>query len=109
MSNPSSRPGMGAVPFSTGNGIGTTFRVWAHLAKQVCVTGTFNDWSQDAHPLFPEGNGYWSVDVPVAKINDRYRYVIQSDYLPGLQWRTDPYCKCVQNNDTSDGTIVLSD
>jgi len=109
MSNPSSRPGMGAIPYATGNNNGTTFRVWAHLAKQVWVTGTFNNWSSDAHPLFSEGNGYWSVDVPEAQINHLYRYVIQSDYLQGLQWRTDPYCKCVQNNDTSDGTIVLSD
>ncbi len=107
MSKTSSRPGMGAIPYSDNNDNGITFRVWAHLATQVCVSGTFNAWSSDKHPLYPEGNGYWSADVPGAKINDRYRYVIHSDFLQSPQWRTDPYCKSVQNNDTSDGGIVV--
>ena len=44
---PSSRPGMGAFPYSGG----TAFRVWAPHAEQVAVAGTFNDWSADATPL----------------------------------------------------------
>ena len=100
---------MGAIPYSDGNGNGTTFRVWAHLATKVCVSGTFNSWSTNKHPLHPEGNGYWSVDVPEATTNDRYRYVIHSDFLKNPQWRTDPYCKSVQNNETSDGGIVVDD
>ncbi len=105
MAEPSSRQGMGAIPYTDSNESGTTFRVWGNLANAVCVSGTFNNWSTDKHPLASEGNGYWSADIPEAKINDRYRYVIQSDYIQGFQWRTDPYCKCV-DNDTDNGSIV---
>jgi 1,4-alpha-glucan branching enzyme len=50
---PSERLGMGAIPYERG----TTFRVWALHADQVYVTGTFNDWSERAHPLAHEGGG----------------------------------------------------
>jgi 1,4-alpha-glucan branching enzyme len=111
MSNVSTRPGMGAVPYDDNNGVGTTFRVWAKFATQVWVTGTFNNWSVDANPLVPEGNGYWSVDVADVKpdVGERYRYVIASPFIDGVQWRTDPYCKSVQKNENSDGGIVSGD
>ncbi|HMC86101.1 MAG TPA: hypothetical protein VKI61_11275, partial [Chitinophagaceae bacterium] len=111
MSNVSIRPGMGAVPYDDNNGVGTTFRVWAKFATQVWVTGTFNNWSVDANPLAPEQNGYWSVDVADVKpdVGERYRYVIASPFIDGVQWRTDPYCKSVQKNENSDGGIVSGD
>ncbi|MBC7450687.1 MAG: alpha amylase C-terminal domain-containing protein [Cytophagales bacterium] len=108
MSQPSLKLGMGATPYSDTNGSGTTFRVWLEHATMVWVSGTFNQWSPDQHALYPEGNGYWSADVQEATTLDRYRYVIQSPFIQGVQWRTDPYCKSVENNDTSDGGIVAA-
>ena len=47
--------GMGAIPHAGG----VTFRVWAPHATAVFVTGTFNEWAADAHPMSLEENGYW--------------------------------------------------
>lgn len=56
------QPGMGAVPHAGG----TTFRVWALFASAVSVTGKFNHWSTDSHPLAVESGGYWSCNVAEA-------------------------------------------
>ena len=49
--------GMGAIPHETG----VAFRVWAPHVDIVYVTGSFNDWSSDAHPMEREGDGYRAV------------------------------------------------
>jgi 1,4-alpha-glucan branching enzyme len=84
---PSSRSGMGAIPYDSG----TTFRVWAPNAERVAVAGTFNDWSADATPLASESNGYWSADVHGAAAGAEYKYVLTG----GGQalWRLDPYAR----------------
>jgi 1,4-alpha-glucan branching enzyme len=98
---------MGALSFTNGENSGTTFRVWSPFATQVWVSGTFNNWSVNEHLLYSEGNGYWSADIEDAKLNDRYRYVIQKSSLPtDIHWRTDPYCRHVEDNATGDGVIV---
>lgn len=89
---PSTRPGMGAIPYEDG----TTFRVWAPNADAVHVQGTFNDWSETAHPLASEDNGYWSVDVDGAAAGDEYRFVI--DNGPNKLKRIDPYAKSVTSS-----------
>jgi 1,4-alpha-glucan branching enzyme len=106
MASSSSRPGMGAIPFQDGTQTGTTFRVWAPFASQIWVAGTFNSWSPNASPLVSEGNGYWSMDVSEANIGAQYRYVIASPFISGVQWRTDPYAKHVEDNTSGDGVIV---
>ncbi len=89
---PSARKGMGVTPYKGG----ATFRVWAPHADQVYVTGTFNDWDPQAHPLANEGAGFWSVDVPGVQIGDQYQYVI----LNGDQTlqRIDPYARDVTHS-----------
>jgi len=87
---------MGAVPRAKG----VTFRVWAPHAEKVYVAGTFNDWSKDSAPLVDEKNGYWSTDLPDAKVGDEYRYVIHTppDWnLPPLS-RIDPYARKVTSS-----------
>lgn len=69
---PSSRPGVGAIPYAGG----TTFRTWAPNATSVRVAGTFNGWSTTAHPLAGEGGGSWSVDVPGVTDGAQYKFVI---------------------------------
>lgn len=100
--SPSSRPGMGAIPWSGG----TTFRVWAPHADQVYVSGTFNDWSDDSLPLASEDQGYWSVDVPDAKAGDEYRYVIVND--SNKLSRIDPYARDVTSS-VGNGVIYDAD
>jgi 1,4-alpha-glucan branching enzyme len=84
--------GMGAIPYSRG----VAFRVWAPNAGRVFVCGTFNGWAPDATPLANERNGFWSADVPGAKIGDGYKFRI----VNGQQelWRIDPYARQVTNS-----------
>lgn len=84
---PSGQPGMGAVPHADG----TTFRVWAPHAQAVYVTGSFNDWQHGRTPMAHEGNGYWSANVPQAKVGDTYKFVVQNGKQHYV--RTDPYAK----------------
>ena len=82
---PSSRTGMGAVPYEGGK----AFRLWAPHADSVYVTGSFNKWSTHDNPLAKESEGYWSADIADAKVGDEYRYIVVngSDEIS----RIDPY------------------
>ena len=60
----SSRPGMGATVYQDDGGWGTTFRTWAPNADAIYVSGSFNGWSTNSHPLTNEGDNLWSLDVP---------------------------------------------
>jgi 1,4-alpha-glucan branching enzyme len=90
---PSTRPYMGAVPYSDSSGSGVTFRVWAPFAQSVAVAGDFNGWSPTATPLYSEGNGNWSADVGAASVRSQYKFVLSTE--TGPLWRMDPYARSV--------------
>ena len=92
--------GMGALPHKSG----VAFRVWAPHAEAVSVTGSFNEWSSDAHPMTCEGEGYWYADLSSASIGDEYRYRIVNGEQQLL--RLDPYAREVTN---SVGNSVVHD
>jgi 1,4-alpha-glucan branching enzyme len=98
----SQRPFMGAIPYQDALGRGVTFRVWAPFAQQVAVAGQFNNWSQNAHRLYSEGNGYWSVDVPEATVGHQYKFVV-SNSVSHVLWRMDPYVRSIIHD--ADGNI----
>jgi 1,4-alpha-glucan branching enzyme len=83
---------------------GVAFRVWAPFASSVFAAGTFNQWSATANPFASEDRGYWSVEVPAAKIGDEYQFVIHG----GAQelWRKNPYASEVVN---SSGNAIIHD
>ncbi len=83
----SSRSGWGSIPYSGASGTGVTFRVWAPDATSVNVAGLFNSWSSSADDLVLESaaTGVWSLDVPTARIDDTYKFVMN-----GSLWRSDP-------------------
>ena len=57
--------------------------VWA---DRICVTGDFNDWRPDAHPLTQTRQGVWQVAIDLPSGNSyQFRYVIDG------QWRTDSH------------------
>ncbi|MSQ89970.1 MAG: hypothetical protein EXS01_01050 [Phycisphaerales bacterium] len=84
----SARPGIGAIPFTSATGNGTTFRTFAPFADTVAVGGTFNFWSTTSRPLYNEGNGYWSVDVPTVQAGAQYKFYIKRGTQ--LMWKNDP-------------------
>lgn len=85
---PSSRPYMGAVPYDGG----VTFRVWAPFASAVQVQGDFNNF-QPGTPLFSEGNGYWSVDVAGAVVEQQYNFLITNAATGAVLTHVDPYSR----------------
>ncbi len=56
---------------------GVMFRVWAPFAENVAVTGSFNNWGEEA--LTSENDGYWSLFVRGATTGQEYKYVIYRD------------------------------
>ncbi len=92
---------MGAIPHDGG----ATFRVWAPYAQAVAVVGDFNDWERDRHPLTPEGDGYWSVDVAGVKPGHEYQLALVGVNGEDLL-RIDPYARDVTH---SVGNAVVAD
>jgi 1,4-alpha-glucan branching enzyme len=84
--------GMGAIPYAGG----TAFRVWAPHADTVVVTGSFDDWSGEAHPMDPEGNGYWYADVADVGPGAEYKFRLTN----GTRTfdRVDPYARQVTSS-----------
>ena len=98
---PSNRPGMGTILYDGG----AAFRVWAPFASGVSAAGFFNLWSMTANPFASEGNGYWSVEVPGAKVGDEYKFVVFNRAQPPL-WHKNPYASEVVN---SSGNAIIHD
>jgi 1,4-alpha-glucan branching enzyme len=99
--SPSARPGMGTIIYPGG----VAFRVWAPFASEIFASGAFNQWSTTANPFATEGNGYWSVEVPGAKIGDEYKFVIRNG-AQSLIWHKNPYASEVVN---SSGNAIIHD
>lgn len=97
----SSRPGMGAIPYSGG----VTFRVWAPGASRVFVAGDFNGWSSTANELGNEFNGNFSGDVAGAVRFQKYKFVIRTPWGDTL-WKGDPRAARVES---SIGSSIIHD
>ena len=71
---------------------GTYFAVWAPNATSVSVTGNFNHWNPDAHPLFVrlDQSGIWEGFIPHVGRGEVYKY-----HIHGFEGRRldkgDPY------------------
>src|ERR1017187_4417531 len=83
---------------------GTTFRVWAPNATAMHVEGTWNAFSTSATPLFSEGNGNWSSDVPGALNGHSYQYFISNSTVSTNVTKQDPRARRVSNS-ASNGII----
>lgn len=99
--SPTNYPGMGTIIIPGG----VAFRVWAPFATEIFAAGTFNQWSESANPFASEGNGYWSVEVPGAKIGDEYQFVIRNGTQPPI-WHRNPYASEMVN---SSGNAIIHD
>ena len=84
----STRPGQGATVYQDADGWGTTFRTWAPNAAAVYVSGSFNNWATNTHPLTSENDGFWSRDVPGVWAGHEYQFVLLTD--GNTHWRNDP-------------------
>jgi 1,4-alpha-glucan branching enzyme len=82
---------LGAHPL-TENGLeGTYFAVWAPDARQISVTGDFNGWNRNSHPLTQRGSsGIWEGFIPGTGREATYKYHIESRYRGYSVDKADP-------------------
>ena len=40
-----------------------TYREWAPSAYQLWLSGDFNDWNRESHPLHNNGDGVWEIEI----------------------------------------------
>lgn len=68
------------------------FRVWAPAAKNVSVTGDFNDWSETENPMkqLKNSGGVWEAEIKNIKPYDMYKYCITAADGRTLM-KCDPY------------------
>jgi len=72
--------------------LGTFFAVWAPNATWVSVTGYFNEWNKETHPLKVrlDHSGIWEGFIPGLKAGEAYKYHIHG--FQGIKLdKGDPY------------------
>src|SRR5918995_1026891 len=70
---------LGAHRAKIGGAEGTYFAVWAPNAESVFVTGNFNDWNKESHPLAHRKNsGIWESFIPGVEQGVLYKYFVKS-------------------------------
>ncbi len=85
---------LGSFPCVVDGTQGTHFAVWAPNAAKVAVSGPFNDWSNDAHPLQVRGSsGIWEGFVPGVGQGDLYKYHIRSRERGYAVDKADPFAR----------------
>ncbi len=82
---------LGAHPVKVRGKEGVYFAVWAPHAVSVAVTGEFNNWSADSHPMRSIGtSGIWELFTGDAAPGGLYKYVITTATGKTLH-KADPY------------------
>ncbi len=82
---------LGAHVSVEGKEKGVYFGVWAPNARQVHVTGSFNGWSGEAHPMEKLGPvGIWGLFIPGIKEGEMYKFLITAQDGRKL-YKADPF------------------
>jgi len=73
---------LGAHPMEVEDIPGIHFAVWAPNAKAVSITGDFNGWNRDSHPLASrwDESGIWEGFIPDLQQGSLYKYHIVSKF-----------------------------
>ncbi len=82
---------LGAHPKTWKGTEGYYFAVWAPHAKAVHLTGDFNGWNAETHPMNPlSTSGIWELFVPGMKEGQLYKFAVTT---PGGQvlFKADPF------------------
>ena len=80
-----------------------TFLLEASNAKEVFLTGDFNDWSQEKHPMRKDKNGTWKKRVMLSPGSYEYKFLVDG------QWLEDPRnnSRCPNRFGTNNSVIRL--
>ena len=81
---------MGAHPMKQDGVSGVYFAVWAPNARNVSITGDFNNWDGRQHQMRKGSSGIWDLFVPQLKVGDSYKYEVKN--MDGhIYEKADPY------------------
>jgi 1,4-alpha-glucan branching enzyme len=78
-----------------------SFRVWAPFAKEVAVTGSFNNWQRT--PMSSENNGHWYVEVKNVLAGQEYKFAINTGN--GELFKNDP--RALQMTTSSGNSVIV--
>ena len=80
-----------------------TFSVQAPGAQKVAVTGDFNNWDPEAHPMKHTGKGIWKKKLTLPPDQYEYKFLIDGE------WREDPENDqaCVNCFGTRNNLLIL--
>ncbi|MCR8641675.1 1,4-alpha-glucan branching protein GlgB [Paenibacillus sp. N1-5-1-14] len=82
---------LGAHPMACKGVDGVRFTVWAPHAKNVRVSGDFNDWHGELACMNRVNEiGVWSLFIPLASVGDHYKYEIHT-WDDQVLLKADPY------------------
>lgn len=79
------------------------FSLEAPDARTVAVSGDFNQWSADAEMSDPDGDGVWTLRVPVDPGVHEYMFVID-----GERWVTDPLAERTTEDGFGNRNAILA-
>ena len=83
---------LGAHPATVDGQGGTCFAVWAPDAEGVSVSGDFNGWNEDRHPLAPRGgSGIWEGFIAGIGKGALYKYHVRSRFHGYRVDKADPF------------------
>jgi 1,4-alpha-glucan branching enzyme len=83
---------LGSRPITLEGVKGTYFAVWAPNADGVFVSGSFNGWSKESHPLFHRANsGIWEGFIPGLDRGTLYKYYVRSRFMGYRAEKSDPF------------------
>jgi 1,4-alpha-glucan branching enzyme len=83
---------LGAHPGMIEGTHGTFFAVWAPNAQAIAVTGEFNGWHTESHPLRPrKDSGIWEGFIPGIGPGSVYKYHLTSRFNDYRVDKADPF------------------
>jgi 1,4-alpha-glucan branching enzyme len=86
---------LGSHPITLNRRKGVYFAVWAPAASKVCVSGNFNFWNRDSHPLHVrwDGSGIWEGFIPGVGHGEIYKYIITNADSGEVMEKFDPFAR----------------
>lgn len=89
---------------------GILFSCYANGANKVCLSGTFNSWNPESHPMYRDDEGNWRTTVPLASGHYEYKYVVDGVWCshPGCHDLNVECPDCIKNDfDTMNQVIEV--
>ena len=82
---------------------GWIYREWAPAADALYLTGEFNDWDAQSHPMNAVGNGNWEIRLPGDTLRDGMRVKTVVRNGEHLSWHIPLYARRVVQVQNPDG------